>query len=674
LRNNESDSENKKKGEVANRLSINEYTRQIKMYNKPLCHYSEIRRKEVAFVLAFVRINGLSLEHADPLLKKNRIIVMAAVKQNGLALMHASEELQADHKVILAALNNDCRAVTFIDKRLLDDKNVVRLILKKHPHAVHHLPQYHEYVKEYIKRRQEITNEHSMHLTLAVEQGHKSTLQLLLDNVPFDPLNPAVFPDKTTNHHENLLTHVAIRNKQPGILKLLLERYSLLLNTTNGAGESPLHLATRELLTNPNSPEYSEIFRCLLSHPELDPNKKNGDLYSPLEMCCLALDSHQQEKVSLLMTQMLLEHKNIDVDQLTSFHENMLHISVRNNRSHIVKLLLERDINVNQKNRDGLTPLHFAVKPQFKNLPILKLLLDHDKIAIDTQDNRGNAPIHSISSPEVTRLLYRYGTNVNVQDRLGNTLLHLIVKTPNENMSAEKKHRFLYFLLSAPNTNLNIEDIAGRSAVTLVRDYATNHNDFNVRIVYKKINEILSLCLAESITENSRSQYLLTSELEPLACASILLYRHQHTSTLGRSIQISIMKFLFLSLRFQKRTRVIACISPELNTTLQELSNFLLTGKYYYLNSNKSDGLKSLTTTQQGAGKTLLENECHIAKLPEALINYLSTFIFFPAKNQAQLYGLIKKLRYWNHEENQERLLAQNASEEWTHRNRCTLT
>ena len=75
-----------------------------------------------------------------------------------------------------------------------------------------------------------------------------------------------------------------------------------------------------------------------------------------------------------------------------------------------------------------------------------------------------------------------------------------------------------------------------------------------------------------------------------------------------------------------------------------------------------------------GTGHSSLENKCYIAKLPEELINYLSTFIFFPGNNQTHLYELIKKLQRWNHEENQERLLAQNASEECDHSSRCTLT
>ena len=92
------------------------------------------------------------------------------------------------------------------------------------------------------------------------------------------------------------------------------------------------------------------------------------------------------------------------------------------------KLLLERDdINVNIRDRDGWTALHYACYEE--SLEVVELLLERDDINPNLQNNSGKTALSEAADSNgiircVKLLLERDDINVNIPDMDGRTALH----------------------------------------------------------------------------------------------------------------------------------------------------------------------------------------------------------------------------------------------------------
>ena len=105
--------------------------------------------------------------------------------------------------------------------------------------------------------------------------------------------------------------------------------------------------------------------------------------------------------------------------------ETTLIFAVNTKRIGIVKLLLEHPaIEVNSKDSKGLTALHFAVIS--KNIEAVRLLLDHQQVDVNCQDEKnGSTPLHIAAFDNnvaaIKMLLTKPGIDINIKDIDGNT-------------------------------------------------------------------------------------------------------------------------------------------------------------------------------------------------------------------------------------------------------------
>ena len=76
----------------------------------------------------------------------------------------------------------------------------------------------------------------------------------------------------------------------------------------------------------------------------------------------------------------------------TKFIENntLLHLAIKNKYTEVAKILLKKEININNTNDLGLTPLHYAVI--YKNITILKHLIKN-KANLEAKDIQDNTPL-----------------------------------------------------------------------------------------------------------------------------------------------------------------------------------------------------------------------------------------------------------------------------------------
>jgi ankyrin repeat protein len=104
-----------------------------------------------------------------------------------------------------------------------------------------------------------------------------------------------------------------------------------------------------------------------------------------------------------------------------------LHLAAMKGPTNEVARLLAEGAEVNARDRDNGTPLHWAVR-SFQNAPaIVAQLLTHGA-NVNAQDRNGATPIHLVvanrGAAEIIDLLVDEGADVNAKARRGETPLH----------------------------------------------------------------------------------------------------------------------------------------------------------------------------------------------------------------------------------------------------------
>ena len=186
--------------------------------------------------------------------------------------------------------------------------------------------------------------------------------------------------------------------------------------------------------------------------------------------------------------------KGVKINCKDNKGDTPLHYAIkRSNDLNMIKFLLDHGADVNSKNNAGSTPIHFAVTENYVDtfettMDILKLLLKHGA-DINSKDRKGNTPLHYVCSefpfdycfpdnPTVHEPFYRgcfckkcqlerleyliaRGANVNAQNEMGQTVLHLAV--------IEFAGDDVIEFLTKHGADLNLRDRNGKTVLDLVQ-------------------------------------------------------------------------------------------------------------------------------------------------------------------------------------------------------------
>jgi ankyrin repeat domain-containing protein 50 len=138
----------------------------------------------------------------------------------------------------------------------------------------------------------------------------------------------------------------------------------------------------------------------------------------------------------------------------------VLHDSVLNRDEKVVDLLLEAKVDVNHKDYQDRTPLHFAAAKSSTDL-VRRLIVDYH-IEVNARDRDGCTALHNAvgkGRTQMVRLLVEFA-DVNLQDNLGETPLHNAVWGG---------HAFITEILLEANADHTLRRNDGRTALELVR-------------------------------------------------------------------------------------------------------------------------------------------------------------------------------------------------------------
>lgn len=163
------------------------------------------------------------------------------------------------------------------------------------------------------------------------------------------------------------------------------------------------------------------------------------------------------------------------VNQATNGQESytVMHFACFNGNLHILKYAIEMGATINQANRQsrsGISLFHAAAQGDHAHiLGFLKRITEKDYIKLDLtkyRDLNNSSPIHwacAKGSENILQYLLAWGpTDINSQDSLGLTPLHLAVKSA-EDIKSTRMVR----LLLIRGAERNIKDIYGRKAINI---------------------------------------------------------------------------------------------------------------------------------------------------------------------------------------------------------------
>lgn len=219
-----------------------------------------------------------------------------------------------------------------------------------------------------------------------------------------------------------------------------LLKYKAKVNARNKNGLTPLHLC----LSHPQIVEY------LLQNgadPDAEDNKRKSLLHRAIEndFPSKSVFYLLKHNVSLSKNHLILHHaiknknwealeylldKNLDPNEKDLYGRSPLYLALENKAGlETIKFLVEKRANVNEKDKAGNTILHCAVN--HANERVIDFLLK--RVSNINEQNRfdGETPLHLAVKEKnlnIISLLCKAGANVNVKDNFGNTPLHFAAR------------------------------------------------------------------------------------------------------------------------------------------------------------------------------------------------------------------------------------------------------
>lgn len=322
------------------------------------------------------------------------------------------------------------------------------------------------------------------------------------------------------NEYKETLLHSAVRdfNRKIGfsIAKQILNYSDLNVNIQDFWGKTPLHLAVMNenidavklLLSHPNidinepdntyntplktavTRNYYDIVKILLNDPRIDINK--SDIYG----CNVIFDTKNLDILKLL-----LSHKDINVNKLSSSKNCVLHKFITNGLiKNIELLILHKNLNINIQNRLGASALHIAIMLNANTSSsnytitemqeIIEMLVKHERIDINLKDFFGCTPLHiaitynDINTVEL--LLSHPKIDVNIQNINGYTPLHQVFYLPNINKNIVK-------LLLKNNNNLKNFNLLNKNQETPIDTLLNNKASNNKNEIFEILGEYIPI-------------------------------------------------------------------------------------------------------------------------------------------------------------------------------------
>ena len=113
--------------------------------------------------------------------------------------------------------------------------------------------------------------------------------------------------------------------------------------------------------------------------------EKNPNLVNIIDNKGETILSNSIKKKKIDICQLILNFKILDLSFQDKNGNSYLHLAIMKQLERIVKVLIEKGINVNMQNNDGNTPLHCAYL--YNSIPIIDILRNNNKVDKKIKNN-----------------------------------------------------------------------------------------------------------------------------------------------------------------------------------------------------------------------------------------------------------------------------------------------
>jgi ankyrin repeat protein len=174
------------------------------------------------------------------------------------------------------------------------------------------------------------------------------------------------------------------------------------------------------------------VFTALAANPfgqeiiEMLIKKKIALTYDFLKRCVFAATRKNNTD---LVECLLKDRSAVDNEAilgLNIYNDNVLHIAIEKGNQSLVKLFIEKGIDVNAPKKDANTPLHLAAEKG--QIETVKVLLEKEEIKVNEENHAGFAPLHLASQlghADIVEMLLEKQANVDITLPNGSTSLYL---------------------------------------------------------------------------------------------------------------------------------------------------------------------------------------------------------------------------------------------------------
>ena len=178
-------------------------------------------------------------------------------------------------------------------------------------------------------------------------------------------------------------------------------------------------------------------------------------------------------------------YRTLPLDEKDLFGDTLLDIALNFADVEALKILLERNVDVNEVNRNGNRPLHnLILSSEYKNLDdvltCIELLLDNGASVLRKND-MGETPILSAirgNYVEILELFIKRNLKLDLKDSYGNGPLHIAAYSCNSN-NEEKKKKIFKLLLDAGIEN-DIKNDDGYTPIDILANQRVNPILFSI--------------------------------------------------------------------------------------------------------------------------------------------------------------------------------------------------
>jgi ankyrin repeat protein len=239
-------------------------------------------------------------------------------------------------------------------------------------------------------------------IELACQNNYNDIVELLLERGADINLG-------TQNEYK--LLHIATKNNNLKMVKLLLKKGHLPVDAKNSKEWTALHIASRY--------NYYQIGRYLIKEGHSYVNEINQEQNTSLHI--------SSQYGNTTMAQLLISN-NADVNYKNEEGWTPLHVACKYGYEKIVQLLLENYANINMTTYKYMTPLHIAV--YYNQISVIKYLLQNNNSIDSEKVNNEGKTVFDLAkeknNKEINELLEKYANsekeNANEKIKLYNSI------------------------------------------------------------------------------------------------------------------------------------------------------------------------------------------------------------------------------------------------------------